>query len=72
MFLEAQLYEIKMNIIFQDNQSTIRMEKNGRDSCTGNTRHIYIYHFFVKDIVDKGEIEVKYLLGSVKNKLGMF
>ena len=40
MFLGAQGYDIKENLIFQYNQSTIRMENNGRDSCTGNYRHI--------------------------------
>ena len=36
------------------------MANNGRNSCTGNSGYIHIRHFFVKDIVDKGEIEVKY------------
>ena len=60
IFLEAQGYVIKKNIIFQYNQSTISKENNGRDSCTGNSRHINIRHFLVKDRVDKGSIEVKY------------
>ena len=60
MFLEAQGYEIKKNIIFQNNHSTTRITKNRRDSCTWNSRHINIYHFFVKDRVDKGEIKVNY------------
>ena len=59
-FLKAQGYEIKHNIVYQDNQSTIRMAKNGRNSCTGNSRHIDIRYFFVKDRVDKGELEIQY------------
>ena len=55
-----QGYEIKHNIVYQDNQSAIRMEKNGRNSCTGNSRHIDIRYFFVKDRVDKKELEIKY------------
>ena len=39
-FLEAQGYILKEKIIYQDNESAIRMEKNGRTSCTGNSRHI--------------------------------
>jgi hypothetical protein len=31
-FLEAQGYEVKENIIYQDNQSTMLLEKNGRKS----------------------------------------
>ena len=36
------------------------MLKNGRNSCTGNSRHINIRYFFVKDRVDKGEVRVEY------------
>ena len=36
------------------------MLKNGRNSCTGNSKHIHIRYFFVKDRVDKGEIKVEY------------
>ena len=61
MILEAQGYDIENNIIFQYNQSTIRMANNGGDYCTGNSRNINIRHLFDKnDIVDHGEIEVKY------------
>ena len=60
MFMEAQGYPLKNNILLQDNQSAIRIEKNGRNSCTGNSRHVNIRYFFVKDRVDKGEISVKY------------
>ena len=42
MFLDAQGYGVKDNIIYQDNQSAILMEKNGRNSCTGNSRHINV------------------------------
>ncbi len=33
------------NVIFQDNQSAMQMEVNGRNSCTGNSRHIDIRYF---------------------------
>jgi len=36
------------------------MEKNGRNSCTGNSRHINIRYFFVKDRIDKKEVKVEY------------
>ena len=60
LFLSAQGYEIKDNVLYQDNQSTILMLKNGRNSCTGNSRHINIRYFFVKDRVDKKELRVEY------------
>ena len=44
-FLEHQGYPLLSNTIFQDNTSAILMEKNGRNSCTGNSRHIDIRYF---------------------------
>ena len=46
--------------MFQDNTSALKMEKNGRNSCTGNSRHINVRYFFVKDRYDMGEIELRY------------
>mmetsp|Transcript_11440 Transcript_11440/g.14339 ORF Transcript_11440/g.14339 Transcript_11440/m.14339 type:complete len:209 (+) Transcript_11440:405-1031(+) len=60
MFLAVQGYLMRKNVLYQDNQSSIRMEKNGRNSCTGNSRHINIRYFFVKDRVDKGELIIEY------------
>ena len=51
---------IKNNILFQDNESAIKMETNGRNSCTGNSRHIEIKYFWVKDRVDRKEIRIQY------------
>ena len=59
-FLKAQGHSITNNIIYQDNQSAIKMEKNGRNSCTGNSRHIDIRFFYVKDRVEKGEMNIEY------------
>jgi len=58
MFLREQGYTIKEIILFQDNESAIKMETNGRMSCTSNSKHIDIRYFFVKDRVDKREIEI--------------
>ena len=56
--MEAQGYGLKENIYYQDNQSAMRMEKNGRNSCTGNSRHINIRYFFIKDRVDAKKLEI--------------
>ena len=50
----------KNNVLYQDNQSAIRIEENGRNSCTGNSRYIDIRYFFSKDRVYKKEISIKY------------
>ena len=60
MLMSAQVYEIQKNVIYQDNKSAIYMEKNGRNSCMGNYRHIHIRYFFVKDRIDIGEMKVEY------------
>ena len=59
-FMGAQGYEIKKNVVYQDNQSAMKMEINGRHSCTGNSRHIDIRYFFTKDRIEKGEMSVEY------------
>lgn len=59
-FMNEQGYELKDNVIYQDNKSAILMEKNGRNSCTGNSRHINIRYFWIKDKVDSGEVRVDY------------
>ena len=47
-FFEAQGYKLEDKVLYQDNLSAIRMEKNGRNSCTGNSRHISIRYFLLK------------------------
>ena len=36
----------------------MKMDKNSQNSCTGNSWHINIRSFFVKDSVDKKKIEI--------------
>ena len=49
----------KPAVVYQDNTSTIRLVKNGT-STSDKTRHIGIRYFFVKDRVEKKDIEIKY------------
>ena len=62
MFMNAQGYEIKNNTVYQDNQSAMKMETNGRNSCTRNSWHINVRYFFVKDRINNEKFEVKYCL----------
>ena len=56
VFLMGELgYEKINNTIYQDNQSAILMDKNGKMSSKGQTRHIIIIYLFLKDMVDNGE-----------------
>jgi Reverse transcriptase (RNA-dependent DNA polymerase) len=59
-FLESQGYEVSASTIYQDNQSAILLENNGRASSGRRTRHINIRYFFVSDRVKNKEVEVAY------------
>lgn len=59
LFLEAQGYPIAEKIIYQDNQSAMKHELNGRKSCGKRSRHIDIRHFYIKDLVDKNFVKVE-------------
>ena len=39
-FLEAQGYTVSNNLIHQDNQSSIKLDQNGKTSSGKRTRHI--------------------------------
>ena len=59
-FLIAQGWAVNDNLVYQDNQSAILLEKNGVASSSRRTRHIDIRFYFVKDRVASGEISVEY------------
>jgi hypothetical protein len=59
-FLEAQGYTIDENIIYQDNMSTLSLEKNGRVSGSSRTKHIRAKYFLVYDKYTAQEIDLKY------------
>ena len=60
-FLLEQGFDLKGNVIYQDNQSAILLETNGTGSSSRRTRHINIRFYFVKDRVENGEVEINYL-----------
>jgi Reverse transcriptase (RNA-dependent DNA polymerase) len=59
-FLVSQGYELGPAKVYQDNQSTIALVKNGK-SNSERTRHIAIRFFFIADRVASNEIEVEYM-----------
>ena len=60
-FIEGQGYTVTSNILYQDNQSCILLATNGRMSSSRRTKHIQHRYFLVKDLVDRGELEVRYM-----------
>jgi len=72
-FIQSLGYTVEHNILFQDNQSTILLATNGKLSSSSKTKHIKHRYFFIKDKVDKKEIEIKYkpteeMLGDINTK----
>jgi hypothetical protein len=59
-FIKAQGYSIEQSILFQDNQSTMRLEVNGSFSSSKQTKHIKCRYFFIRDKIADGNLKVIY------------
>ncbi len=59
-FLKAQGYKISDNVIFQDNKSTMLLQRNGKASSSKRTKHINVRYFFITDRISKGEVPVEW------------
>ena len=59
-FLKAQGYHVNDNIIFQDNKSTMLLERNGKASSSRRTKQINVRYFFITDRIAKGEVRVEW------------
>jgi hypothetical protein len=60
MFLGEQGFILKENILYQDNQSAIKIEKNGKRSSGQKTKHMDNRYFFIKDRLNTENIRVEY------------
>jgi hypothetical protein len=60
LFMESQGYDIKTNIIYQDNRSAILLENNGKKSAGKRSRALNIRYFFITDQVEKGNMQIEY------------
>jgi len=59
-FIKWQGFEVKLNIIYQDNTSTVKLEMNGKTSCGKRTRHFDIKLFYVTNLVERKEVTIEY------------
>ena len=59
-FLQAQGFPHRNSYLEQDNQSAIRLERNGRASASQRSRHINIRYFFITDRLDTDNITLRY------------
>ena len=60
LFLEAQGYDVTNNSIYQDNKSTIILDKNGKASSGKRTKHINMRYFFVTERIQKGDVSAEW------------
>jgi hypothetical protein len=59
-FIEKQGYKVNMNVVYQDNTSTIKLAENGKSSSGRRTRHFDIKLFYITDLIGKQEVKIKY------------
>jgi len=57
-FMEAQGYQVRDNVLFQDNKSAMLLEKNGKASSGKRTKHINIRYFFITDRIAQGDVSI--------------
>jgi hypothetical protein len=60
--MEAQGYQVQDNVLFQDNKSTILLEKNGKALSSKHTKHINIWHLRSTDHANKGNVSLVWCL----------
>ena len=60
LFLEAQGFEVSDNILFQDNESTIKLAKNVCLSSGKQTCHIEVRYYFITDQIQQDRLKVSY------------
>ena len=60
LFLEAQGYHVTDNVLHQDNESTIKLAKNGRRSSSKLTRHIEVRYYFITNHIARDRVQVSY------------
>jgi hypothetical protein len=59
-FLKWQGFKVKLNAIYQDNTSTVKLGENGKSSSGKRTRHFDVKHFHVTDLVDCKELKIEH------------
>jgi len=50
-FLEHQGLKIIDNVVYRDNQSSMKLEQNGKANSGKRTRHFNIKYFYITDLI---------------------
>ena len=59
-FLKYQNSGVTEHLIHRDNESSMKLEKYGMSSCGKRTRHFNIKYFYITDLINRGEVKIKY------------
>ena len=59
-FLEEQGVRIKETVLYQDNMSSMLLERNGRHSSTKRTKHMDIRYFYVGDHIQNKTLSLRH------------
>ena len=59
-FIEAQGFPLQSTIVYRDNTSSMKLEENGQASASTRTRHFNIKYFYVTDLIQRKEFQLKY------------
>ena len=59
VFLRWKLFEVKLNIIYQDKTSSIKLKENGKESPGEKTRYFDIRYFYVTDLVGQNKVKIE-------------
>ncbi len=59
-FLKEQGQHVTDNMVYQDNQSAILLENNGKASSRRRTHHLDNWYFFITDWVGNKEVRIEY------------
>ncbi len=58
LFMMAQGFIVRDNILYQDEKSAMLLDTNGRSLSSKRTRHIKIRYYYVADQIAKGDLRV--------------
>ena len=58
--LREQGWKVNQNMVMRDNLSSMKLETNGKASSGKRTRHFDIKYFYITDLIERKEVEIKY------------
>ena len=59
-FIPAQECTVDINIMVQDNYTTMSLLLHGKKSSLKNTKHINVRYLFVTGVINRGDMSVEY------------